>query len=596
MSGLEVGLAVAPVVFKLTIASWKVIDDTLSFTEDAQDLAVRVERAKGLLTIWASQSGLTEGTLLPALRPLDEVIARTLDRIKDLILDLKRDGKKYGLSSVTETQSDERRVASAAIFQMRRSLHAIVRNSSVDSDLWQLLDQEASQQSGVPIRSDTVGVVRKVFWSLRDRQKFEQFVDMLEKHIGGLRDLLQDTQAKEMQLQLARLDFQVIQGLSEVRALLQIQGLFPATEPAASIRGPDIAWLAKAKTLTLDKGPPLRTPSPKKKEEEEKDWDISTVDVATRLKPRFLKVGQADRGACYLFEKKEYDPNTTDAEKELLRERIKKLVLLLGGTGAQRHLHTCEAVGYADDPEHYCWWIVFRFPIATGIPSFQGLEPLSLRQLYISPKKPALEIRYRLASRLADTFSKLYGSAWMHKSVNSNNILFPQLGSPETANSFRSLHTALVQGFGYSRQYTEAQTIDRGKVVKDLEDAIYRHPNYQGDAASGYQIHYDIYSLGLVLFEIGLWIPLSSLLEAKPQPGRTPPPVILWPGMNRFHEPEARELKRRVDMRMEREMAYRMGTKYKRAVEWCLSLPGPVQAVEFYDEVVVPLQDISSLS
>ena len=85
------------------------------------------------------------------------------------------------------------------------------------------------------------------------------------------------------------------------------------------------------------------------------------------------------------------------------------------------------------------------------------------------------------------------------------------------------------------------------------------------------------------------------LLAAKSVPGREPP-VKLSPAMGRFQELEARELKRRVDLRVEAELAYRVGTAFKLVVQWCLNLAGPVTATEFYDRVVVPLEEISSES
>lgn len=218
-------------------------------------------------------------------------------------------------------------------------------------------------------------------------------------------------------------------------------------------------------------------------------------------------------------------------------------------------------------------------------------EPLSLQKLLPSSLKPALEARYRLAKRLVDTFALLYGSDWMHKGINSKNIIFPQIYSSKSEQSFGSLQSALVQGFNYSRQLTQSQTIDRGKVLNNLESAIYRHPYYQGEAASGYQIHYDIYSLGLVLLEIALWSPLMDFLEAKYRPGKEPP-IVLSRDMHRFHEAEAVELKRRVLMRVQNELAYRVGTKYKEVVQWCLNLEGPVTAMEFFNMVAIPLEDL----
>ena len=66
----------------------------------------------------------------------------------------------------------------------------------------------------------------------------------------------------------------------------------------------------------------------------------------------------------------------------------------------------------------------------------------------------------------------------------------------------------------------------------------------------------------------------------------------LWRDMDYFHEPEAFELKRKVMIRVKYELAYRVGTRYKEAVEWCLNLEQPVTAVEFYNKVAIPLDTL----
>jgi hypothetical protein len=224
------------------------------------------------------------------------------------------------------------------------------------------------------------------------------------------------------------------------------------------------------------------------------------------------------------------------------------------------------------------------------------MQPLSLRKVYHLPFK-----RYQLAKKVAHTLAKLYGSDWMHKSITSDNIIFPQIYDENQSVSFRAISSALIQGFCYSRQHTEFQTLDQGMVLKDLESAIYRHPNYQDVATSRYKIQYDIYSFGLVLFEIALWTPMISMLAAVPRQGGNAE-VQLSPEMKYFDQFEALELKRRVMFRVDSELAFRVGTRYCEIVRWCLDFSqsdfNDDQAwqagVEFYNNVVTPLEEISN--
>jgi len=581
MSGLELPgliLGIVPLALQATVQAWKVLDDTVTFSKDTEDLSIRLETAKAHLGIWATQVGLTQGELANDLSPLSELIERTLRRICDLITEINQQGTKYGLGKQSVVEHLEPR-PTAAIVQMRRSLHFMVTQRT---DLATKLDEESTQRSSAG--GQPVNVTRKILWAIHDKKKFENFLEVLEKHIEGLHKFALGYERKQMQQESTRLALNIVAALSESNALLPLYNVPTQKEGFSNV---EISSLAQWKSITL-----VRPSSPTITTAETHDWSLFGSSREDRAKTRFLKIGNIEPDAAYLFEKKEYDPNISDHLKDSVRERISRLVALLSGSKAPRHLHTLKALGYLDDPEYHCWWIVFRFPLSPmDSITPETKEPLSLRVLLSSPIKPALEARYKLAKRLVDAFAQLYGSDWMHKGINSKNIIFARTRTAANVQGLRSIESALIQGFNYSRQLTQAQTIDQGKVLNDLESAIYRHPSYQGDAAIGYQIHYDIYSLGLVLFEIAVWGPLMDILAAKSRPGKTPP-VALAPDMRYFHEAEAEELRRRVSMRVENELAYRVGTKYKELVRWCLHLTSPVTAVEFYNVVAVPLDEL----
>ncbi|RYN51787.1 hypothetical protein AA0114_g5420 [Alternaria tenuissima] len=587
MSGFEVAgvaIGIAPIVFKAVAESMRILEDTIRFDDDAEDLVIRIETAKAHLSIWATRVGLVEGELVPALHPLSDLIVRTLKRIDLLMTNLEQQGDTYGLE-LRDATDPESKKTSAMAMQMRRSLHRVLRKSDPKTNLETLIQAEQLKESATSKKQ--IGVTSRLFWAVRNKEKFKDFVNTLETHVGGLHKLVFEEQRKELQREETRFNLHMVQEISDIERLTLLQN---SSSNERSFPEVDVAHLAQCKAITLQGVLSL----PRKSKTD--DWSLVDTSLADLAKIRFLKSGHDDPEVAYLYEKKEYDPNISEEDKDVLQERIRKLVSLLGKPGSQRRLQTLQAVGYTDDPDRHCWWIIFRFPLSPlDILGRAAGEPLSLRKLFDSPFKPALETRYRLARRIVYTFAKLYGSDWMHKGINSNNIVFPQVYSTKTVAGFRQIETALVQGFGYSRQHTEAQTIDRGKVLHDLEAAIYRHPLYQGEAASGYQIHYDIYSLGLVLFEIALWSPLMALLAARYKPEK-PPPVALSPDTKQFYEFEAKELHRRVNLRIDAEVAYRMGTKYKNAVHWCLNLKGPVTAIDFYNTVAIPLEDLCSLT
>ena len=244
-------------------------------------------------------------------------------------------------------------------------------------------------------------------------------------------------------------------------------------------------------------------------------------------------------------------------------------------------------------------------------------RPVSLQSL-LQPKakfKPPLEQRYTLASRLCSTLSELYSSSWLHKGIRSENIIFgvhtvpPVPGAAQTDAILRSM---LLCGFDYSRQESEWSTIDKSKLSGDVATAIYRHPSYQGEAAQGYKIQYDIYSLGLILVEIALWVPLSTFLDGKPSSSNAKSStkdtsMRLSLDMEVFYAPHAALLKNRVLNRVDNELAFRVGSAYYNAVKFCLEFADKKAisdasdfpshpALEFYDNVVTPLAKLVGVS
>ena len=580
MSGIEVAglvFGVVPILFKATVEAWQVLDEAIAFHDDIEDCAIRLETVKARLGIWATRTGLINGTLTPTLQPLEELLERTLKRIHDLVSEAKRHGDRYGMKSNDVPCAAGRRLTSA-VSQMRRSLNAAILSSRAGSEL------AASMAAGSKPILNSSSMSKRLYWAVHDRDKFYRFVDTLERHIRNLELLSADSDRKIIQQEGTRLALDIINGLSQPEALAQLQTTSGWDDSFAQI---DVNSLARWKSISLQRALTMAQPSGTPK------WTLVDSWEEERSRHRFLRKGSDGDGSTYLFEKKEYDNHISDELKDVLRERIRKLVSLLSGSGSARKLNTLQACAYIDDPEYNCWWIIFRFQ-ACAIDSFElsRKEPLSLHDLLSSPLRPPLEVRYKLAKRLADTFAWLYGSGWMHKGISSSNIIFPLMYREPTSATFHALPQALVQGFNYSRELTQSQTIDRGKVLNDLEAAIYRHPKYQGEAASGYEIQYDIYSLGLVLLEIALWGPLMDFLKPRKEKVST---TALSPTMRTFHEAEALELKRRAMIRIEHELAYRVGSSYKEIVKWCLNLEGPVTAIDFFNMVAVPLDTLCSV-
>ena len=614
-------VGLARLAYSTAAKAWTTVGDAISFPEDSEDLLIRIETSRARFDIWGSLSGLEHGPLHHSLVPFEGLIERALRRIDQLFSNADQLRERYGLVIEDASEQDVEEQKSR-IARMQRSLRAA--NAHL-----KYLGEKQSPTDPRAHPSVNPGSTKRLQWAIKDRAMFGVLIGLVEAHVDGLQKLLSESQLRTSQQEVTRFAIQVVGSSSDTQSLSALTTtdtavnkrfdelparnfLFPQAELAeledlprwyneASPRQQqseiDMRFLAQLKIISCQPGSAITGLV------KTEHFDLRDVPLINRKKGRFLHRAGSSKDVCYLLEKKQYDSNITEQDKVTLEKRIQRLVSLLSVPHAARELHTLQAVGYVDDPELHSWWLAFRFPLPAIVPVSSNLiqkQPLSLRKIFSLPFKPPLEKRYQLAKKVAHTLAKLYGSDWMHKSITSDNIIFPQLYDENQSVPFHAISSALIQGFSYSRQHTEAQTIDQGKVLRDLESAIYRHPNYQGVTASGYRIQYDIYSFGLVLFEIALWTPMISLLAAVPRQSSNAA-VQLSPDMKHFHQVEALELRRRVMLRVDSELAFRVGTRYCEVVKWCLGFSQsdfddePWRAgVEFYNNVLIPLEEISN--
>jgi hypothetical protein len=119
-----------------------------------------------------------------------------------------------------------------------------------------------------------------------------------------------------------------------------------------------------------------------------------------------------------------------------------------------------------------------------------------------------LNHRFRLANHLATAVLYVHSGHFVHKTVKPENILMMTSSTPQQpSDQFPyTLGWPFLVGFDRCRPASAFS----GKVGDGkLEDCIYQHPTRWGVVAEeAFAMTHDIYSLGVVLLEIGLWRPL----------------------------------------------------------------------------------------
>ncbi|KLJ12172.1 hypothetical protein EMPG_09600 [Blastomyces silverae] len=625
--------------------AWHIFQDTLHYASDSEDLILQLELERFRFQTWAKNAGLEEGELSPGLLPIYEIVERTLKVIGQLFENADELREWYGLCA-SQSEALEPDKVKRFMTKMRKSLRASGIKLDVRGESEEINENEQSHASeaGRP-----VGRAKRLRWGIRDRKQFQKLITDLESHVEKLNQLLSETQQRSLIEDRKRIDIVFVGNANDDRSLQWIRDALGQEPQTSSIRAlVERKALADGRPVTTRSGPAALSPLTLN------DFSIPPgYHGQSRLIAKSIQYNE-----YVLLEKKSYDSDISVQDKQILTMRVNRLVLLLSAHKSP-DFQTLQAIGLVHDPANLCWWIVFKFPI-TDIPRITPnaalAQPVSLLALLESKLRPPLETRLRLASKLAITLSELYGSSWLHKNIRSENIIFPALygGKPNSKREPLPLGTnsslvlsPLIAGFNYSRQETETQTIDKNQFHDDIRPVIYRHPNYQGEAAQGYRIDYDIYSFGLVLAEIAWWVPLSSFLDAKvsnesaaasissptqirssttttPAPSTPATAVQLSSTMKRFQRPEALELRRRVISRADRELAFRVGTPYFDVVKWCLEYADQHNdvdstifkssaantaaaatategfndwhpALEFYNRVVVPLRKIANI-
>ena len=188
--------------------------------------------------------------------------------------------------------------------------------------------------------------------------------------------------------------------------------------------------------------------------------------------------------------------SATNPSKDEIIIRIGALAMLLSIPGAPE-FHRPHCLGIFDDKEYERDTKGDRrIALVYERPDSVKRLPVSLARLIAdaskSKSRPALGQRFQLAFKLASAMSLLHAANWLHKNFRSESILF------ESADM---ITTPLIGGFQYSRPRLDVslESLPHGKPEVDF----YYHP----EVGKGWSKVKDIYSLGVVLWEVANWRP-----------------------------------------------------------------------------------------
>ncbi|KAK4982355.1 hypothetical protein LTR50_007760 [Elasticomyces elasticus] len=183
------------------------------------------------------------------------------------------------------------------------------------------------------------------------------------------------------------------------------------------------------------------------------------------------------------------------------------------------NLRLLDCLGYChDDAKQRLGFVMAIPPSVTDRRSYVRLNKLikGYNDQRIYP--PSVGDRMRLAKLLCKAMFDFHRAEWFHKSFSTYNILvFAEADASEEEESEAlnlsqySILAPYIVGFNYSRPSKPTEFSEPAKVSDELRR--YWHPDYKNVPLQKYRHEYDYHSLGTVLLEIGLWTPLSTLME-----------------------------------------------------------------------------------
>lgn len=259
--------------------------------------------------------------------------------------------------------------------------------------------------------------------------------------------------------------------------------------------------------------------------------DLSGISSGRQIAMYIKGHGKFRQDLDVMIEWKRYGAKATAQSMAL--ERTDRVARLLSSASLPEDLRILKCVGYFHNPDRRCCGVLFQLPeaLAGKGASTQAVtlaEELSNPYYASLGGGPSLADRLHLGAALARAVLKLHLSRWVHKDLRSDNIVFFKQRSRHGG---VDLGHPYIASFGFARPDQWLLESESEYAPRDDGSLLaYCHPDYQHsterlpEPASGiaqhaqppsrrprYHAAFDVYSLGCVLLEIGLWQPLESL-------------------------------------------------------------------------------------
>lgn len=253
----------------------------------------------------------------------------------------------------------------------------------------------------------------------------------------------------------------------------------------------------------------------------------------------------------------------TDQNGDLFPETVQQLNLMAARLCHSKRLsfHILPCLGYVEDKVECRFGLVYQLP---PLLSAARLWVISLHSLFTTIHRVSLSQRMKTAYAIITALENFHRIGWIHKAIRSDNVCFlVKDNSLEAVDNRKGdggdvdFSSPWLIGFEYARAGAAGS-----KLEEDYSEVrnLYRHPDRWGRPAAKHTRAHDIYSLGVVLMEIGFWKAIDQVV-APPKPGQRRVAAAFRESLMR---------------RLERALPHQTGDVFVAAVKACFDYEGEV--------------------
>ncbi|KAI1619006.1 hypothetical protein EDD37DRAFT_294777 [Exophiala viscosa] len=208
-----------------------------------------------------------------------------------------------------------------------------------------------------------------------------------------------------------------------------------------------------------------------------------------------------------LLEQKDHDCSADDTSCSFVHKELLKMAKRWQRLGPASHSGVLAIQGLVK-PEHETgrYAFVYHLPFSntvdtTSIVSLQDLMEKA------SPTDISLRARLRLAKRASSALATLHAGGILHKNITRRSMLFFDDGR-----GLSRWESPYLVNCDFSRRLDDDTSCHFSHC---LERNISRHPACQGVPNEAFTADYDVYALGVLLLEIGLWCAAIDIFAAR---------------------------------------------------------------------------------